>query len=59
MRKCLLFRWNYPLRWYVKRVGLSETHRDGTPNMILMVKWVMRQTGCKLSKAYKFCKEIR
>jgi len=58
MRKLILFRWNYPLRWYVRRVGLADPYRDGTPNRILMTKWVMRLTGVKLGKAYEFVKNV-
>ena len=57
MRKYLLFRWNYPLKWYARRVGLSEPYRDGSPNKIKMVKEIMRLTGCRLREAYEFVKE--
>lgn len=59
MRKCLLFRWNYPLKWHVRRVGMTEPYRDGTPNKIKMVKEVMRLTGVRLNRAYDFCKGVK
>jgi len=59
MRKFLLFRWNYPLRWHVRRIGLTKPYRDGTPNEIEMVREVMKLTGVGLNQAYEFIKRMR
>jgi len=59
MRKYLLWKWNYPLRWHVRRIGLTEPYLDGTPNKIKMVKEVMRLTGAKLTEAYEFVRGIK
>ena len=40
-----------------RQEGLRQPYADGTPNRLLMVKFVKNFTGASLREAYKFCKK--